>query len=52
MVENKAKQDANINQVSSRDFLLSLFDPEEGSDIFIRNVSLLSTDYTALYPRR
>jgi hypothetical protein len=32
-------------------FLLGLFfDPEEGSDIFLRNVGRLSTDYTALYP--
>jgi hypothetical protein len=28
------------------------FDPEDGSDMFIRNVGWLSTDYTALYPRR
>jgi hypothetical protein len=32
--------------------LLGLFDPEDGADIFLRNVGLLSTDYTALYPRR
>jgi hypothetical protein len=28
------------------------FDPEDGGGIFLRNVSLLPTDYTALYPRR
>jgi hypothetical protein len=28
--------------------LLSLFDPEDGDDIFLRNVGWLSTDYTAL----
>jgi hypothetical protein len=34
-------------------FLLGLFfDPEDGSDMLLRNVGLLSTDYTALYPRR
>jgi hypothetical protein len=34
-------------------FLLSLFfDPENGGDIFLRNVGWLSTDFTALYPRR
>jgi hypothetical protein len=34
-------------------FLLDLFFyPEIGGDIFLRNVSLLSTDYRALYPRR
>jgi hypothetical protein len=30
---------------------LVLFDPE-GGDMFLRNVHWLSTDYTALYPRR
>jgi hypothetical protein len=34
-------------------FLLGLFsDPEDGGDMFLRNVGCLSTDYTALYPRR
>jgi hypothetical protein len=34
-------------------FLLSLFfDPEYGGDMFLRNVGLLSTHYTALYARR
>jgi hypothetical protein len=28
------------------------FDPEGGSDIFLRNVCWLSADYTALYPKR
>jgi hypothetical protein len=33
--------------------LLGLFfDPEDGGDIFLRNVVWLSTDYTTLYPRR
>jgi hypothetical protein len=32
--------------------MLGLFDPEDGGDIFSGNVGLLSTDYTALYPRR
>jgi hypothetical protein len=33
--------------------LLGLFfDPEDGDDIFLRNVGWLSTDYTALYHRR
>jgi hypothetical protein len=26
--------------------------PENGGDMFLRNVGWLSTDYTALYPRR
>jgi hypothetical protein len=29
-----------------------LFDPEGGGDMLLRNVGGLSTDYTALYPRR
>jgi hypothetical protein len=34
-------------------FLLCLFfDPEDGGDMFLRNAGWLSTDYTALYPRR
>jgi hypothetical protein len=33
-------------------FLIDLFfDPEDG-DMFLRNVNLLSTEYTALYPRK
>jgi hypothetical protein len=33
-------------------FLLDLFfEPEDGGDKFIRNVSWFSTKYTALYPR-
>jgi hypothetical protein len=28
------------------------FDPEDGRDMFLRNVGLFSTDYTVLYPWR
>jgi hypothetical protein len=28
------------------------FNPENGGDMFLRNVSRFSTNYTALYPRR
>jgi hypothetical protein len=27
------------------------FEPEEGGDMFLRNISRLSADYTVLYPR-
>jgi hypothetical protein len=34
-------------------FLLGLFfDPEDGSDMFLRKVGRLSTDYMTLYSRR
>jgi hypothetical protein len=28
------------------------FDPEDGGDMFLRNVGCISTDYTASHPRR
>jgi hypothetical protein len=33
-------------------FVSVFFDPEDGSDIFLRNVGWLSTDYTTSYARR
>jgi hypothetical protein len=34
-------------------FILGLsFDPEDGGDMFLRNIGWLSTDCTALYPRK
>jgi hypothetical protein len=34
-------------------FLLGLFfDPEDGGDMFLQNVGLLSMEYTVLYSRR
>jgi hypothetical protein len=46
-----------LKQVTSRlatcihaGIFLGLFDPEDGGDILLRNVSRLSTNYTALYP--
>jgi hypothetical protein len=32
--------------------LLGLFDPEDGGDMFLQEVSWLSTNYMASYPRR
>jgi hypothetical protein len=29
-----------------------LLNPEDGGDMFLRNISKLPPDYTALYPRR
>jgi hypothetical protein len=29
-----------------------LFDPEDGGDMFLRNIRFLSTDYMVLYPRK
>jgi hypothetical protein len=45
------KQVANL--MLRAGFLLGLvFDPEDGSDIFLRNIGSLSTAYMALYPRK
>jgi hypothetical protein len=34
-------------------FFLGLFlDPEDGGEVFLQNVGCLTTDHTALYPRR
>jgi hypothetical protein len=34
-------------------FLLGFFfDPEEEGDVLLRNIGYISTDHTALYPRR
>jgi hypothetical protein len=41
------------NKAGSKAYLLGLFfDPEDGGDMFLRNVGWLSIDNTALYPRR
>jgi hypothetical protein len=32
-------------------FISLLYNPEHGGDIFLRNISLISTNYTALYSR-
>jgi hypothetical protein len=40
------------NQRESRWQVELCFYPEDGGDMFLRNVSWLSTDYTASYPRR
>jgi hypothetical protein len=61
-VENPPTFLRNISQVASRvqyatcfhaGFLLGLlFDPEDGRDMFLRNVGGLPMAYTTLYPRR
>jgi hypothetical protein len=46
------KQMKNITLLHD-DFLHGLFfNPEDGGDIFLRNVGLFSTAYKALYQRR
>jgi hypothetical protein len=51
MVSNM-KMDDNICYLLHDGFLLgSLFYSEDGGDMFLQNVSWLSMDYTALYPR-
>jgi hypothetical protein len=44
---------AGLAQHLLSSFLFCLFfDPEDGGDVFLRNVEWISTDYTALYRRR
>jgi hypothetical protein len=38
--------------VASRALLSLFFDPEDGGEMFLLNICWLSTDYTALYPRK
>jgi hypothetical protein len=33
-------------------FLGLVFDPEDGGDMFFRNIGSLSADYAVLYPKR
>jgi hypothetical protein len=49
-VEEEAKEETSMKQVA--DFLLALFfDPEDGGDMFLRNISWLITRYTTLHPK-
>jgi hypothetical protein len=53
LLNNQARR---LNQARNQDaastWLGFFFDPEDGSDMIIRNVGSLSTDYMALCPRR
>jgi hypothetical protein len=55
MVEEYAKQETSTKEVARTahsNFLFGLFfDPEDRSDMFLRNVGGLPTDYTTLYQR-
>jgi hypothetical protein len=56
-VEEKAEQETSVKakwkQRFRAGFLLGLLlNPDDGDDMFFRNVCWLSTDYTALCPRR
>jgi hypothetical protein len=49
MVEEQAKKAVSMKH----SFLIGLFFyPEDKSNMFLRNIALISTDSTALYPRR
>jgi hypothetical protein len=49
-VEEETKEETITKQVAG--FLLGLFfDPEDGGDMFVRNISRLITHYTALHPK-
>jgi hypothetical protein len=56
----RKSQAGNQREVGGKQFLLLLsgfflglqVEPEDEGDVFLRSVGRLSTDYTALYPRR
>jgi hypothetical protein len=56
-VEEHTKQETSVRQIACGSacyllhtvILLGFFDPEEGGDMFLRNVGSLSTDYTSLH---
>jgi hypothetical protein len=53
--EHVAKQETGSSACSllHNGFMFgTFFNTEDGGDVFLRNVSLFSKDYTALYPRR
>jgi hypothetical protein len=54
LVYKKVKVNLSLWQVPCfhAGMLLGFFDSEGGGYMFLRNVGWLSTDYTALYPRR
>jgi hypothetical protein len=58
MFQNVFETMSDINEALLANFLHAgillglFFNPEDGSDMFLRNVGWLSTDYTSLYPRR
>jgi hypothetical protein len=47
---SQARNQREAGNKQSSDLLF--FNPEDGGYLFLRNVGWLSTDYTALYPRR
>jgi hypothetical protein len=56
-VEEIIQQEPATKQVASRMLTCWLllnyfFDPEDGGNMFLRNVGCNSSDYTASYPRR
>jgi hypothetical protein len=53
----ETEQDTSVKAGDKQSFhagflLGAIFKPVDGGDMFLRNIVCLSTDYTALYPRR
>jgi hypothetical protein len=51
-MKKKKKHEADRALLAARFPLGFSSDSEDGGDMFLRNFGSLSTDYTALYPRR
>jgi hypothetical protein len=51
-LEVDIKQSTVCSLFYSGFFLGLFFHTQDGGDIFLRNIDWLSTDYTALYPKR
>jgi hypothetical protein len=49
---SKQIKEITIIEDRGKNYILRLFNFEDGGDMFLRNVDSFSTDYTALYPRR
>jgi hypothetical protein len=50
--QRESRWQAELLSLPPAFLLIIFFHPEDGGDMLLRNVGWLSTDYTALYPRR